>query len=235
MNAADLMTRDVVAVPPDMAVATVARVLAEAGISAVPVADEAHRLVGMVAELDLIRRLAERDKAAPGWLASLFADERAAAERYARTHGLRARDVMMRDVTTVTEDATANHVARIMEERGVRSVPVVAGDGTLRGIVSRADLLLALLTPRRHGAAAVDDERLRRSITEALRRQPWADVHYLTVEVENGVVRLHGFHSSPEAQRAVRVLIEGIEGVRSVEDDSRAWRPTYAYGFGAAL
>jgi osmotically-inducible protein OsmY len=81
----------------------------------------------------------------------------------------------------------------------------------------------------------VDDTRLRRSITDALRRQPWADVHYLTVEVENGVVRLHGLHRSPEAQRAVRVLIEGIEGVRSVEDDSRPWRPTYAYGLGGTL
>ncbi|WP_372623036.1 CBS domain-containing protein [Falsiroseomonas sp.] len=235
MIAGDLMTRDVVAVPPDMAVATVARVLAEAGISAVPVTDEANRLLGVVAELDLIRRLAERDKAPPGWLASLFADERALAERYARTHGLRARDVMTREVTTVPEDATADHLARLMEERNVRSVPVVGADGTLRGIVSRADLLLALLTPGRHGATAVDDARLRRSITEALRRQPWADVHYLTVEVENGIVRLHGFHTSPEAQRAVRVLIEGIEGVRSVEDDSRPWRPTYAYGIGGTL
>jgi osmotically-inducible protein OsmY len=55
------------------------------------------------------------------------------------------------------------------------------------------------------------------------------------VEVENGVVRLHGFHSSPEAKRAVRVLIEGIEGVRSMEDDSRPWQPTYLYSVGAAL
>jgi CBS domain-containing protein len=233
--AKDLMTRDVVAVPPDMAVATVARVLAQAGISAVPVTDAAHKLVGMVAELDLIRRLAEQDKAPPGWLASLFADERAAAERYTLTHGLKARDVMTRDVATVTEQATADHVARIMEERGVRSVPVLGEDGTLRGIISRADLLLALLTPGRRGAAAIDDEKLRRSITEALRRQPWADVHYLTVEVENGVVRLHGFHSSPEAQRAVRVLIEGVEGVRSVEDGSRPYRPTYLYGAGGAV
>lgn len=232
MIAKDLMTRDVVAVRPDMAVAPVARVLAEAGISAVPVTDAAQQLVGMVAELDLIRPLAEQDKAPPGWLASLFADERAAADRYARTHGLKARDVMTRDVATVTEQTTADHLARIMEERAVRSVPVLAEDGTLRGIISRANLLLALPTPGRPGAAAVDDERLRRSITEALRRQPWADMHCLTVEVENGIVPLHGFHGSPEAQHAVRVLIEGM---RSAEDDSRPWRPIYLYGVGGAL
>lgn len=140
-----------------------------------------------------------------------------------------AKDLMTRDVATVTEQATANHVARIMEERAVRSVPVLAEDGTLRGIISRADLLL---TPGRPGAAAVDDERLRRSITEALRRQPWADVHCLTEEVENEIVPLHGFHGPPEAQRAMRVL---IKGVRPVEDGSRPWRPTDLYGVGGAL
>jgi CBS-domain-containing membrane protein len=80
-TAKELMSRDVVAVPPDMAVATVARMLAEADICAVPVTDASHHLVGMVAELDLIGRLAEQDKPPPGSLASIFADERTAAER----------------------------------------------------------------------------------------------------------------------------------------------------------
>ena len=126
MIARDLMTRDLVTVPEDMAVATVARVLAEAGISAVPVTDQAHRLLGIVAELDLLRRLAGEGEAPPGWLASLFLDERGMAERYTRTHGLKARDVMTRQVATVTEDATAEAIARLMEEKGIRSVPVVS-------------------------------------------------------------------------------------------------------------
>ena len=232
MIAGELMTRDVVAVPPDMPVPTVARVLAEARISAVPVTDEGHHLLGMVAEIDLLRRLAEADRPPPGWLASIFSDARSMADRYARVHGLRARDVMTREVTTVAEDAPAEKIARLMEEKDIRSLPVIGPDRTLRGVVSRADLLTTLLTPAPRSAETIEDERIRKGIMAALRRQPWADVHYLTVEVKDGVVRLHGFHNSPEAQRAVRTLVEGSEGVRAVEDHTRPTPPVYRYGYG---
>jgi CBS domain-containing protein len=232
MIASDLMTRDVVAIPPDMAVATVARVLGEARVSAVPVTDDGHHLLGMVAEIDLLRRLAEADRPPPGWFASIFGDARGMADRYARVHGLRARDVMTREVTTVTEDTPVEKIARLMEEKSIRSVPVIGPDRTLRGIVSRADLLGVLLTPAPRSAEAIADERIRKNIMAALRRQPWADVHYLTVEVEGGVARLHGFHNSPEAQRAVRTLVEGSEGVRAVEDGTRPTPPVYRYGYG---
>ena len=84
-------------------------------------------------------------------------------------------------------------------------------------------------TPR--SAEAIEDERIRKGMMAALRRQPWADVHYLTVEVKDGVVRLHGFHNSPEAQRAVRTLAEGSEGVRAVKDHTRPTPPVYRYGY----
>lgn len=237
MIARDLMTQEVVAVPEDMSVASVARVLSEARISAVPVTDRAHRLLGIVAELDLIRRLAGQDEAPRGWFAALLADQRGMAERYARTHGLRAADVMTRHVATVAEDATAETIARLMEEKGIRSVPVVDDDGMLRGIVSRSDLLRAVLAPpaAAEGPQAVEDARIRRDILEAMHRQPWADVRHLSVEVRNGVALLEGYHRSPEAQRAMRVLAEGVEGVRTVDDQTRPAPPAHQYGFGGPL
>ena len=235
MIARNLMTRDLVTVPEDMAVASVARVLAEAGISAVPATDRAHRLLGIVAELDLLRRLAGEGEAPPGWFAALFLDERGMAERFTRTHGLKARDVMTRQVATVTEDATAAAIARLMEEKGIRSVPVVSADGTLRGIVSRSDLLRAVLAPLAHSPAAVADARIRRDIIEALRQQPWAAVHNISVEVQDGVVLLQGYHRSPEAQRAAHVLAEGVEGVRAVDDQTRPAPPPYQTGFGGPI
>ena len=236
MIARDLMTAGVVTVPEDMAVATVARVLAEAGISAVPVTDQAHRLLGIVAELDLIRSLTAAEAAPRGWLASLLADERRLAERYTRTHGLRAADVMTRSVATVAEDATAEMIARLMEEKAIRSVPVVAADGTLCGIVSRSDLLRAVLAPASaRGPQASPDERIRRDILQAMRQQPWADIRHLSVEVHAGVVLLEGYHRSAEAQRAVRVLAEQVEGVTAVDDQTRPMPPAYQHGFGGPL
>ena len=59
LTARDLMTPDVVTVPPETPVIAVARLLAERGISAVPVLDKAGTVLGVVTEADLIRRLAE--------------------------------------------------------------------------------------------------------------------------------------------------------------------------------
>ena len=65
LTARDLMTTELVTVPPETPVIAVARLLAERGISAVPVLAADGALLGMVTEADLIRRLAgEEDKPA---------------------------------------------------------------------------------------------------------------------------------------------------------------------------
>jgi CBS domain-containing protein len=57
------MTPDVVTVPPESPVIAVARLLAERGISAVPVLRLTGEVLGAVTEADPIRRLAgEEDK-----------------------------------------------------------------------------------------------------------------------------------------------------------------------------
>ena len=60
LRARDLMTREVVTVPPATPVTALARLLAERGISAVPVTDAEGRLLGIVTEADLLRRLGRR-------------------------------------------------------------------------------------------------------------------------------------------------------------------------------
>lgn len=94
MQAKDLMSTNLVAVPPDMPVAAVAELLAARGISAVPVIDAEGKPLGIVTEGDLIRRLAGEEDRPASWLASIFADPARQAERYARTHGVTAQDVM---------------------------------------------------------------------------------------------------------------------------------------------
>src|SRR5690242_20048877 len=101
LNARDLMTVDVVTVPPETPVVAVARLLAERGISAVPVLGKDGALLGIVTEGDLIRRLAGEEDQPRGWLSSLFADPGEQADRYARTHGATAGDVMTETVVTV--------------------------------------------------------------------------------------------------------------------------------------
>ena len=218
LSALDLMTAEVVTVPPATPVASIARLLAERGISAVPVLDPAGKVLGIVTEADLLRRLAGEADHPTSWLASLFANPERDAARYARTHGATAADVMTVDVISVRPTTPAAEVAQMMEDRGIRRV-LVTQDDQLRGIVSRADLLRALMAPR-SDAAEVSDDSIRAMVTAAMREQPWADTFYTMLDVKDGVVEINGFSRSPEVQRALGVLIANVRGVKRVQDNT---------------
>lgn len=227
LTARDLMTPDVVTVPPETPVIAMARLLAERGISAVPVLDAQGTVKGIVTEADLIRRLAGEEDRPRGWLASLFSDPAEEADRYARTHGATAADIMTEAVTTVGEEATAAHIAHIMEEEGIRRVLVVSPEGRLRGIVSRADLLRALVAAPKPGGELSDD-RIRRAVLAAMKKEPWTDTFYTLVEVKDGVVEFHGFSRTEAVKRGLRVLAEGVPGVKGVVDNTQPM-PVYLY------
>lgn len=227
LRARDLMTPDVVTVPPETPVLTIARMLADRGISAAPVVDAQGQVAGVVTEGDLIRRLAGEADRPAGWFASLFSNQERDAERYARTHGLTARDVMTADVVVVGPDTLASAVAHLMEERGIRRV-VVTQEGRLKGIVSRADLLRALVAPPQE-AGELSDERIRRAVLAAMKKEPWADTFYTMVDVRDGTVEFHGFSRSATVQRGLRVLAENVPGVKGVVDSTQPM-PAYLYG-----
>lgn len=226
LSARDLMTPDVVSVPPETPVIAMARLLSERGISAVPVLGPAGEVLGVVTEADLIRRLAGAEDTKPGWLASLFLNPATEAERYARTHGVRAMDVMTEQVVTVGENDTATHIAHLMEDKGIRRVFVVT-EGRLRGVVSRADLLRALVAPMPEEGDFADG-RLRSAVLAAMHKQPWADSFYTLVDVQEGVVIFHGFMRDEGVQRGLRVLAEGIPGVKGVRDETQPM-PNYIF------
>ena len=85
-------------------------------------------------------------------------------------------------------------------------------DGKLKGIVSRADLLRALVAPP-HEDAQLDDERVRRAVMAAMKKEPWTDTFYTMVEVKDGVVTFHGFRRSDAVQKALRGIETGEDVV----------------------
>ena len=217
MIARDVMTRNLVTVRPDMPVAALAALLSERGISGVPVTDAAGKLLGLVTESDLMRRLAAARDGKPGLLARLFGEPGDAAARYARAHGHRVEDVMTRDVATITPGTPVESAAAMMERRNIRRLPVVE-EGVLLGVVSRADMLKALLAESPADTAA-DDAALREELNKRMRAQPWVDRNYVYMQVHGGAVTITGFARSPDVARALKVLAEEVPGVKSVEVD----------------
>ena len=82
--------------------------------------------------------------------------------------------------TTVTAHTPIARAARLMAERGVKRLPVVGEDGTLVGIISRADIMGVFLVP---------DHEIREKVVE---RSSWVDPGRVQVEVAEGVVSLSG-------------------------------------------
>lgn len=217
MQAKDVMTTSVVTVNPDTDVHEIARRLVERGISAVPVVDGSGRPVGIVSEGDLMRRSESGTERHPSWWLRLFASPEEKARDYVKTHGLKAQDVMTRDVVTVQEDATLDEVATMLERHRIKRVPVVR-DGKLVGIVSRANLLHGLAAGVTTRPTAANDAQLRESLERVL-AETGIRSQFLSVVVADGVAHLWGMVESREEKQAARVAAEGTDGVKRVVDN----------------
>lgn len=222
MKAKDVMTTKVVAVGAEMPVNAIAALLLERHISAVPVIDEDRRILGIVSEGDLMRR-GEAARRASWWLAT-FGEAEEVAREFVKTHGQRAKDVMTRTVMTVTEDTPIAAIAGLLEQRGIKRVPVVRDD-RLVGIVSRADLLrgLAVRGIKPMVPEAQEDGAIRDQLLAVLEGEPWADTTLLSIVVEQGVVHLWGLVRSESERHALHVAAEGIPGARGIQDHLRPW------------
>jgi len=219
MQAMDVMTRDVVTIDADRPVVEVARLLLERRISAVPVVDPDGRLLGIVSEGDLLRRVeTDTQRRRSGWRALRASNWHLAAE-YVKSHARRAADIMTRDVVSVSETTSLADITDIIEDRKIKRVPVTR-DGILIGIVSRADLLRALVaTAGAEPASPGDDAAIKAELIAELQRQRWARSTGVCIEVKDGVVRLSGIvPPSPAERTALRIAAERVAGVRTVED-----------------
>jgi len=146
LSAKDIMTRAVVTVGPSDTVSTVAKLLADHAISAVPVCDPTGAIVGIVSEGDLMRPFGQANAMRRAWWLELLAEGTQLAPAfldYIKLDRRRAQDLMVAPVVTVPETATLPEIADLLAQRHIKRVPVLRGD-RLVGIVSRADVVGAL-------------------------------------------------------------------------------------------
>jgi CBS domain-containing protein len=219
MKAADIMTRDVVTVHPGTSVKEIAETLAANAISAVPVVDGEGHLVGIVSEGDLLHRRETATERRRSWWLLLFAGNDILAQDYVKSHGQKASDVMTRHVLSVDETAPLENIASLLDKAGIKRVPVLAG-GRLAGIVSRADLVQALVRAKQAepGRGVRSDHEIQMDLDAQMKREPWADSLCIVTAVRDGTVELLGRAVSEDQRRGLVVLARNIAGVKHVED-----------------
>jgi IMP dehydrogenase len=109
-----LIIRDVVTVGPDTTVEELLRLMEAHNIHGFPVVEDDERLIGIVTARDV--RLADPS--------------------------LRVRDVMTRNVITAGEDITLEEAKKILHRERIEKLPIVDGEGRVRGLITMRDITL---------------------------------------------------------------------------------------------
>ena len=144
MKVGDVMTTEVRTIGPDAPIKEAAMVMVKAGISGLPVVDDDRKVVGIITEADFVTAEANRSwgRQRRRLLANLFGE--------AETHSAKTvEDAMTADPATIDRASSVTEAARKMTDLGVKRLPVVLPDGTIEGIISRADVMGAFAQARR--------------------------------------------------------------------------------------
>jgi CBS domain-containing protein len=221
------MSIKVVTVSPSTPVRDIAALMVEKRVSGLPVVDNDGKLLGIVSEGDLLHRPEiHTEKRRRRW-ASFFAGIDEQAREFTKSHGLRAADIMTKQVIHVSEAAPLGDVVELMERHKVKRLPVLANH-KLVGIVSRMDLLRALASAQTQPVPppADTDAAIRAAMHDVLKNEQWAMSAMVNVIVSDGVVNLWGVVDSKDQRQALQVAAEAVPGVKTVENHLSFGLPT---------
>lgn len=145
LTAADIMTPVVICARLDDTIATVARLLSDHDITAVPVCDGSGTVVGMVSEGDLIGPVESGALVKRAWWLNLLAEGMELSPSFLdciKVENRRVADLMVSPVITASPGTPVPALAALLVKHHVKRLPIVVED-RLVGIVSRADLIRA--------------------------------------------------------------------------------------------
>ena len=198
----DVMTAEVVAVRRETTFKEMAAVLRRYRVSALPVVDDAGRVIGVVSEADLLAKEALSD---PGVAAELLH-----RKDVRKAEGLTAGDLMTRPPVTAAPEDPVEQAARMMHFMRVKRLPVVNSGGQLVGIVSRSDVLAVFDRP---------DEDIRKDIVDTMLLHEFLiDPRTVKVTVESGVVTMEGCPETTALGHALVRKARHVPGVVAVRD-----------------
>src|SRR3974390_647274 len=122
------MVTPVITVKTNEKVKSVAKLFLERRISAVPVVDDAGKLVGIISEGDLIHRSETGTERRYRWWMRLVGGDASLAADYIKTHTRKAADMMTQRVITAAPEIALDEVAILLERNAIKRVPIVRDD-----------------------------------------------------------------------------------------------------------
>lgn len=200
MRVRDVMTPEPMVFDEELSLRSAALLLVNRGVQGAPVVSETGALVGVLSEQDMLEK--EADPGRPG--------ARGAKDAQRRRDAVTAGEACSRPARVTVPDASLRSAAREMLDEGVARLVVVDGS-TITGIVTRHDVLKALLR---------SDTELQKAVDRVLDAHGEPDMRAL---VAWGEVTLSGTASlRSQAERVVRGVSQ-VDGVWAVHGEP-GWR-----------
>jgi len=195
MKIKDVMTSDVTTVEPATSLKDVAALLVERRISGLPVVDPDGKVL-------LFKECGEQG---PQGVLAWLLEPGGPAKLEATT----AEEAMTAPAKTIGPERPVVEAAKRMLEEAVNRFPVVDEEGTLIGIVTRADLVRAFVR---------SDEAIAREIREdVVLKTLWIAPEALHISVDKGKVRLGGSVESKTDAELIEAFARRVPGTVSVE------------------
>lgn len=200
MRVEDVMTQDVITIAPSSPLKTAATLFLAHGISGLPVLEDG-RLVGVLSESDIVAK--ETSGYSNGEVSRADATH-LGRERAAAT----VAQAMTPEPVTVEPWTPIWAAADVMTVHDVNRLPVVGPRGSLRGIVTRADLVRAF---------ARSDRAIEAEIRERLLPSVDLGPNTLEITVARGVVTIRGRIDSELTSTCLRKTVHLVPGVVEVD------------------
>jgi len=192
----DVMTREVLVARPETTFRELVRLIEDHHVHALPVVDESRRVLGIVAESDLLikEELAEGHVRTP-----------LQRRGRARLAGTTAGEIMTSPAVTIDSSQTLGQAARLFRRRHVGQLPVVDDGGSLIGIVTRSDLLTVFLRSDDELLVAVQE-----AIDAVVEGSPSCSI---SAKVADGVVVLEGAADQLSQVIAIGDSVRRVQGI----------------------
>lgn len=137
-----VMSKRVVTIARDADLHQAAQILSENRISGAPVVDEEGRVIGVLSEADILTLAGmKREHTFKDILRNVLGEPVPA-----RKKGNKVEDVMSFPPLTAKADDAIGDVAKVLDDRRIKRLPVVDDNGKLVGIISRADIVRSIAT-----------------------------------------------------------------------------------------
>ncbi|MCX5717941.1 MAG: CBS domain-containing protein [Nitrospirae bacterium] len=136
----DVMTKDVIVVQKYDDIHKAAKILSENNISGLPVVDKENYVAGVISEADILLTAGmRRGHTFKDVLRHILGEPLPE-----RKSGDLVGDIMSSPAITTKPDVEISEVARVLDEKRIKRLPVVDNENKLIGIISRADIVRAM-------------------------------------------------------------------------------------------